>query len=220
MKVKDFLKNRLYYAKVFFLQHRVFISGVLLFAAGFGAAMLTERAHPPVTEEEYAEALRAGTELYNAGRYEEAFELLVYPAQQGYARARYLLGLMHYYGRGVDRDFKLAYENFSAAADGSDDAGYMAARMVFRGEIKSGKKGAATGRLTETAYRGHPAAQRDMGIYSLMSGDAGQAYYWLSLAAGAGDEKAAAALPEASAKVSDYERPLLDAEIKGFIPRK
>lgn len=220
MKAKDFLKNRLYYAKVFFLQHKMLVSGAALLVLVVGAIMLTGKARPPVTEEEYAEALRSGTELYNAQRYKEAFELLIYPARHGYAKARYLVGLMHYYGRGVDRDFKAAYENFSAAADGSADAEYMAARMVFRGEFKNKDKGLATRRLTETAYRGHPAAQRDMGIYSLMSGDAGQAYYWLSLAAGAGDAKAQAALPEASAKVSDYERPLLDAEIKGFVPRK
>lgn len=220
MKARDFLRNRLYYAKVFCLQHRALVFGAAIAAACLFFAFYPFGKHPPVTEEEFAEAMRSGADLYARERFEEAYGILVYPAGHGYARANYLLGMMYYYGRGVNRDFKKAYEHFSKSASEILDAEYMAAVMVFRGEAKDAKKGTATRRLTETAYKGYPAAQRDLGIYSLMSGDAGQAYYWLSLAAKSGDEKAVAALKEASTKVSDYERPLLDAEIKGFIARK
>ena len=53
-----------------------------------------------------------------------------------------------------------------------------------------------------------------------MSGDYEQAYFWLSLAAGGASERAQKALRAAAEKLSDYQRGLLDVEIKGFVARK
>jgi TPR repeat protein len=213
--------NRLYYTKVFFLQYRVYVVlGLLLFSLGFGAAVFLQRHRPPMTEEEYVEALKTGSELFDARRYAEAYEYLVYPAQQGYPKARLLLGQMYYNGWGTDRDAKLAFENFKSASEALPEAGYMVAKMTFRGEAKGMPKGQATKLLTQAAYGGNADAQADLGVYSFLSDDAEPAYFWLSLAARGGNGKAQEVLPKAAEKVSSYQRSLLDAEIEGFVPRK
>ena len=74
--------------------------------------------------------------------------------------------------------------------------------------------------LMQVAYRGYKRAQNDLGVYSLMSGDFEQAYFWLSLAGGGASERAQKALETAASKLTDYQRRLLDVEIKGFVPRK
>lgn len=213
--------NRLYYAKVFFIQHKFHIVlGLILFVLGFMSASMVFRHKPPVTEKEYIASLKDGIELFNDKKYVEAYEYLIYPAQQGYSKARYLLGEMFYHGWGVEKDMKLAFENFKSSSESITEAKYMATQMVFRGEAKASDKGTATKNLMEAAYKGFAPAQTDLGIYSFLSEDYEQAYFWLSLAAQAGNKKAKRALEKAFEKVSDYQRALLDAEVRGFIPRK
>lgn len=218
----DGMSNRWYYTKVFFLRYKsLLIPGAVVFVAGFLAAMLLAGGPKvPKTEHEFVEAMKTGRRLYETENYADAFKYLIYPAEHGYADARYLLGEMYYNGLGIEKDAKRAFENFKAAADRSVPAKYMAASMAFRGETKQMPKGRATAMLMQVAYRGYKRAQNDLGVYSLMSGDFEQAYFWLSLAGGGASERAQKALETAASKLTDYQRRLLDVEIKGFVPRK
>ncbi len=215
------MSNRLYYLKVFFIQHRAaFAAGIVALMLAAGAVWYAGRPKIPVTEQDFADALQEGEALFAAKRYEEAYNTLVYPARHGYPKAQYLLGELYYNGWGTNRDAKLAFENYSQAAETLTEARYKTARMAFRGEIKSLPKGRATALLTETAYHGCLPAQRDLGLYSLMSKDWEQAYFWLSLAAKSNDEKAAKGVEIAKTHLSDYQLSLLDAEVKDFLVRK
>lgn len=213
--------NHLYYMKVFFLQHRYHVMlGLLVFALGFASAVMVFKPKIPKTEQDYTEFLKNGEHLFEAKRYEEAYEVLIYPAEYGYPRARYLLGEMYYNGFGVERDLKKAAENFKKAAESMTEAKYMVALMSFRGEAKGMPKGQATAFLTDAAYRGYKRAQADLGVYSYLSGDYEQAYFWLSLAQDGAPPRIRDALYASAEKLSDYQRGLLDAEVKGFFARK
>ncbi len=215
------MSNRLYYLKVFFIQHRAIVAaGVLAFAFGVAAAWYALTPKIPVTEQDFADAMREGEALFSAKRYEEAFNTLIYPARHGYPKAKYLIAEMYYNGWGTDKNPKLAFENYKQAADVSIEAKYKTARMAFRGETKALPKGRATILLTETAYGGYLPAQKDLGIYFLLSNDWEQAYFWLTLAAKSGDEKVLKGLETAGARLSEYQRTLLNAEAKDFLARK
>lgn len=216
------MSNRLYYMKVFFLQYKALIlGGILLFVFGFIlAAAVFKGPGVPQTEEDYSKALKTGERLFEKKRYAEAYEYLIYPGEHGYPRARFLLGEMYYNGWGVEQDDKRAFENYKLASDDLIEARYMAASMAFRGEIKDMPKGQATAMLTEAAYHGSIRAQTDLGVYSLMSADFEQAYFWLSLAARGGSARAEKGRNEAAGRLTDYQRGLLDAEINGFVARK
>ena len=214
------MSNRLYYLKVFLLQHRAAVAAGMLALALTAAGWYVRTPKIPVTEQDFSDALREGEALFSAKRYEEAFDTLLYPARRGYPKAEYLVAEMYYNGWGTNRDAKLAFENYSRAADFLIEAKYKTARMAFRGETKALPKGRATALLTETAYHGWIPAQRDLGIYSLLSNDWEQAYFWLTLAAENGDEKAQKGLEKAREHLSEYQRTLLDAEAKDFSARK
>ena len=216
------MSNRLYYMKVFFLQYKALIlGGVFIFILGFALATAVFRGPKiPKTEEDFTDALNAGEHFFETKRYEDAFKYLIYPSEHGYPKARFLLGEMYYNGLGVEKDNKRAFENYKSAADDLIEAKYMVASMVFRGEIKDAPKGTATTLLTEAAYHGSKRAQRDLGVYSLMSSDYEQAYFWLSLAGQTEDARVQKALKTAAEKLTDYQKGLLDAEIKGFVARK
>ncbi len=216
------MSNRLYYMKVFFLQYKTFIVlGIAVFVLGFLAAAAVFRGpRVPKTERDFTDALETGRQLFNHKRYDEAFEYLVYPAEHGYPAARFMLGEMYYNGLGVAKDLGRAFEYYKASADRMLESKYMAASMGFRGETKQLPKGVATTYLTEAAYHGYKRAQNDLGIYSLMSGDFEQAYFWLSVAGGGASERAKKALETAASKLSGYQRGLLDVEIQGFVNGK
>ncbi|MBR1778809.1 MAG: sel1 repeat family protein [Alphaproteobacteria bacterium] len=216
------MSNRLYYMKVFFLQYKaLFLWGPAIFVLGFVLAAAVFRGPKvPKTEEDYTNALKTGEHLFENKRYDEAFEYLIYPGEHGYPKARFLLGEMYYNGWGIEKDLRRAFEYYRQAADDLIEAQYMAASMFFRGEAKNLPKGMAATMLTEAAYHGSKRAQRDLGIYSLMSAEYEQAYFWLSLAAQTGEERVLKALKSAADKLTDYQRGLLDTEIKGFVARK
>ena len=215
------MNNRAYYLRVFFIQHRAALAaGLFALALIVAAVWYAKKPKVPVTEQDFADALQEGEALFSAKRYEEAFDTLIYPARRGYPKAQYLLGELYYNGWGTNRDATLAFENYNRAADALIEAKYKTARMAFRGEIKALPKGRATALLTETAYHGCQQAQRDLGLYSLMSNDWEQAYFWLSLAAKNNDEKSSKGLEIAKKHLSDYQLSLLDAEVKDFFARK
>lgn len=215
------MKNKLYYLKVFLLQHRIAAFAVFpVLAAALCLFLLPREPKIPKTEADFTAALAEGEALFAAKRYEDAFKHLIYPAQHGLPRAQYLMGELYFYGRGTQPDSKKAVENYMGAADRIVEAKYKAAMMVFRGETKALPKGTATAWLGEAAYAGYRPAQRDLGVYSLMSGDYERAYFWLTLAQGDDNPRTKKALEMAAEKLSGYQRGLLETEIKDFHARK
>ncbi len=216
------MKKRFHSMKFFFLKYKFyFILSFLILVAGFILSdVVYHKPRVPRTEEEFLETLATGEQLFNAHRFEEAREYLIYPANHGYPKAQFLLAQMYYHSWGVEQDLNQALEYYQKAATQIVQAKYMVASMAFRGETKSVPKGTATAMLIQAAYSGYKKAQNDLGIYYLMSADYEQAYYWLSLGGGGASERAKKALQTASENLTDYQRGLLDAEIKGFVARK
>ena len=70
---------------------------------------------------EYAD--NKGLAAYNRGDYETAFKELKPLAEQGDADAQHTVGLMYYNGRGVPKDYVMAYMwYFLAEIQGSEEA--------------------------------------------------------------------------------------------------
>ncbi|MCQ2965532.1 MAG: hypothetical protein MJ250_02185 [Alphaproteobacteria bacterium] len=212
------MANKFYYLKIFWLQNRLyFLLGFCFCLFIVSGILYFNRPRIPVTEQEFEEAVLQGEELYNEKKYEDAFEYLYYPASQGYAKAKFLIGEMYYSGLGTEKDVQKAYQNYKESAEQIIDSKYKMATLAFRGEIKELPKGEATTILTQTAYAGFKQAQRDLGLYSYMSNDFEQAYFWLSLANNDEEKMDADMLEKVRLKLSDYQLSLLDAEIKDFV---
>lgn len=221
---KRFARSRAYYLQVLFLSRKkTAVTFALLLVALFfvmGRAFLSRQpVYEMKTLADYAAALEKGSDLYEKERYEDAFAYL-YPATRQNARAAFLLGMMYYNGLGVERDLKQAYENFKVAAETQDEARYMLAQMGFRGEAKGQRKGLATKMLVESAYAGVAQAQRTLGVFYMLSGEKEQAYFWLALASGQGDEKARKQKILIEKSIPEAEKSLLDLEVDGFSVRK
>lgn len=212
------MANKFYYLKIFWLQNRLyFLMGFCFCLLIISGILYVKRPKIPVTEQEFEEAVLQGEEFYNDKKYEDAFEYLYYPASQGYAKAKFLVGEMYYNGLGTEKDIKKAYQNYKESAEQIIDSKYKMASLAFRGEIKEMPKGEATTMLTQTAYAGFKQAQRDLGLYSYMSNDFEQAYFWLSLANRDEEKLDVDMLEKVRLKLSDYQLSLLDAEIKDFV---
>ena len=215
---KRFMRSRLYYVKVFFLQRKKFAPVCLaVLCIAFAAWMLTPRGRGdlPETARDYAEAAQKGAALYADERYEKAYEYLSAAAPHD-AHAAFLLGMMHYNGAGVERDVRQAYEYFKIAAEQESEAKFMLAQMGFRGEAKGLRKGLPTKLLVEAAYAGVRGAQSALGTLYMLSNEREQAYFWLSLAQKQGDFKAEKQLQTLKKHLPESEKSLLDLEVDGF----
>ena len=161
------MKKRFHSMKFFFLKYKFyFILSFLILVAGFILSdVVYHKPRVPRTEEEFLETLATGEQLFNAHRFEEAREYLIYPANHGYPKAQFLLAQMYYHSWGVEQDLNQALEYYQKAATQIVQAKYMVASMAFRGETKSVPKGTATAMLIQAAYSGYKKAQNDLGIY-------------------------------------------------------
>lgn len=214
-------RNRLYYLRVFFLQHKI-ASIALCFVLFFLVVLplFHQSQKIPVTQKEFEEALLKGENYFEKQDYQEAFKYLLYPSENGYAKAHFLIAQMYYYGLGRQRDNEKAFEHYEKASRELEEAKYKVASMAFRGETKKLKKSQATTLLMQAAYAGLKSAQNDLGIYSLMSEDYEQAYFWLSLSETQGSYRAKNARQKAQNYLSEYQKGLLDSEIKDFVEHK
>jgi hypothetical protein len=126
---------------------------------------------------------------YHNGDYATALRLASLLAQdEGDARAQSLLGLMHYRGQGVPRDYAEAAKWFRLAADQGDvDAQFYLGVMYSEGQglPQDYAEGAKWFRLA--ADQGDAQAQYNLGIFyaTQQAGkpDNVSAYMWFSLAA-------------------------------------
>jgi hypothetical protein len=76
----------------------------------------------PAHAENPTDALAAGIAAYEAEEYERAREYLAPLAMDGVPRALYLMGDMHWAGRGGAQDFAAALDHLTRAADGAATA--------------------------------------------------------------------------------------------------
>jgi TPR repeat protein len=63
------------------------------------------------------EEINEGLKLFEAGKFSQAFKVLLPLAERGYAEAETKIGLMYYLGDGVARDIKEAKKWLESAAE-------------------------------------------------------------------------------------------------------
>jgi hypothetical protein len=137
--------------------------------------------------------------LYDQGRYAEAFSLYQGLAEQGSPAAQNLLGLMYNDGQGVAQDYNQAVVWYHKAADqGFSVAQYDLGNMYANGRGVAKDEAQAVAWYRKAAEQGFAMAQGNLGfMYYYGKGvtqDYNQAVYWYRKAAEQGDANAIAAL--------------------------
>ena len=121
---------------------------VLLFSAGVTAGALDD-----------------GLAAYQAGRYEQAFNLWKPLAESGDADAEYNIGLLYMNGLGVKKNSRFARQLFMAAAEqGQADAQYNLGLMYYQGNTVFRSNKDAFNWWVKAAAQGHAPAQYNLGI--------------------------------------------------------
>jgi len=137
-----------------------------------------------------------GASAYNARNYALALKEIAPLARAGNADAQHLLGLMYYMGRGVQRDYKLAFSwHYKAALQGKADAQYVIGAMYYTGNAVPQDHLLAVQWFRKAAEQGHPDAQHALGLmyrYHVagMPQDVVLAYMLMNLAAASGHRNA------------------------------
>lgn len=122
---------------------------LVVFVAALGASGAA-RAFDPLPGETPAQVFLRGYQAYQAGDLDAAADAIEYAAEQGYTRARWMLGQMYAQGVGFERDDERAFEIFASIADDhsgdspvGDDAPFIADALVALGDYyRSGPPGA------------------------------------------------------------------------------
>lgn len=162
----------------------------------WAAALLTAAAGAlPAAGDTFDDALRA----YRNGNYAEAYRGFLGSAGEGDAVAQYNLGVMHYYGYGVDLDYAEATKRYRQAAEqGYAEAQYGLGVIYADGYWGAQDYAEAAKWFRRAAEQGHVKAQRGLGkIYAGGFGvprDPAEAARWFRRAADLGDAKAQASL--------------------------
>ena len=108
---------------------------------------------------------QAGVAAYEEGDYATAIEKLQPFAEQGQAGAQYHLGLMYYYGQGVDKDEKEAAKWFRKAAEQEHpEAQTSLSAMYFYGQGVEEDEKEAVKWTHKAAEQGYYAAQYSLGV--------------------------------------------------------
>lgn len=137
-----------------------------------------------------------GASAYNARNYAAALKEIVPLARSGHAEAQHLLGLMYYMGRGVARDYKLAFSwHHKAARQGKADAQYVVGAMYYTGNSVPQDQRHAVTWFRKAAEQGHGEAQHALGLMyryhqAGMPQDKVLAYMLWNLAAATGNHNA------------------------------
>lgn len=135
----------------------------------------------------YAVEFELGLKHFRAGDPLQAFEVWHLLAQAGNADAQHAIGMMHEYGRGLERDDKEAAIWYQKAAEqGMAEAQYRLGVFNEHGWGVSSDAALAAKWYERAAQGGHAFAQHDL-AYMYLNGqgvtkDAVQAYKWLKIA--------------------------------------
>ena len=132
----------------------------------------------PTAEQDF----RAALEAQNAGRYEEAVQLLARAGSQDHVLALSMLGGQLMSGRGVAPDFHSGFTLMQRAADlgGAYACQVIAATLAF-GVGRAPDWTAALDQLQRSAELGHEPAQAQLRIFAELTGPAPATASWASL---------------------------------------
>ncbi len=135
---------------------------------------------------------KAGSKAYRRGDYVSALEIWQPLARQGHAGARYQLGLMYEYARGVGQNDAKALQWYTKAANqGVAAAQYKLGVMHDNGWGVGQSDGEAVRWYRKAARQGHAYAQYDLALmFAAGAGvprDTVRAYMWLNLAIAQGN---------------------------------
>ena len=144
-------------------------------------------------------SLEEASIAYQHGDYATALRLFRSLAEQGNAKAQYLLGLMYIEGQGVPQNYDEAVKWLRLAADQGDANGQANLGVMYeKGRGVPQDYGEAVKWLRLAAEQGHAKAQSNLGVmYEKGRGvpqDYGEAVKWLRLAAEQGNALAQTAL--------------------------
>lgn len=94
--------------------------------------------HTPIDQMTTEELFQAGISAYDQGEYGKAAEYYALASDQGDAEAQEALGLMYYYGQGVEQDYEKAAEYYRQAAEmGVEMAEEALKRLGDEGKISA-----------------------------------------------------------------------------------
>ena len=92
----------------------------------------------PIDQMTTEELFQAGISAYDQGEYGKAAEYYALASDQGDAEAQEALGLMYYYGQGVEQDYEKAAEYYRQAAEmGVEMAEEALKRLGDEGKISA-----------------------------------------------------------------------------------
>ena len=129
--------------------HSLFLAGLLL---------LAPHAVP-------ADEMSKGMAAYQAGNFEQAYQLWLPLAKKGDANAQYNLGLLYQKGQGVEQNDREALIWFSKAAQqGLLDAQYNTALMYYEGRGVAVSKMEAIEWWKLAAEKGHAPSQHNLAV--------------------------------------------------------
>lgn len=156
-----------------------------------------------------------GVRAAKAGRYAEAWRLLVPLAQKGDPEAQRTIGEMYYRGQGAKADPEAAFKwNEAAAQSGDMVAEFNLGYLYERGEGVAASRAKALDFYTRSARHGYVLAQTRLGDW-YASIDRSQALRWYRNAMQLGDEEARAKFKQLDAeeqRVAEAERKQADRE--------
>jgi len=113
----------------------------------------------------FAEDMNTGLTAYQAGRYEEAYQIWLPLAKKGDANAQFNLGLLYRNGFGVKQNDREALVWFTRAAQqGLLDAQYNTGLMYMDGRGVAISKTDALEWWKLAAAKGHAAAQHNLAV--------------------------------------------------------
>lgn len=141
-----------------------------------------------------------GIKYYSIGQgipqdYKEAMKWFRKAAEQGYADAQAVLGLMYVIGQGVPQDYKEAIKWCRKAVEqGNANAQFTLGNMYLNGEAVAQDYKEAVKLFSKAAEQGEVSAQLNLGIM-YFSGrgvpqDYVESYAWLNISAAQGSENA------------------------------
>ncbi len=106
-----------------------------------------------------------GEEYYDSKNYEKAFEYYLKAANRGHISAQYSLGILYFYGHGIEVNYEKAFKCFSEAADkGSGEAQCFLGYLYENGEGVKQDYSKAFEWYSKAAAQGVPEAQFNLGV--------------------------------------------------------
>lgn len=134
-----------------------------------------------------------GFEYYNAGDYENAYQYLMKGANEGNARCMNKIGIMHYFGKGVEKDYAKALEWYEKSGDAGFPRAYGNVGYYYENVEVNEKEGFnwyEKGALAGDAYCQYMVGVRLENGAEGVSQDLFKAYYWYTRSAEQNNERA------------------------------